>query len=99
MQKKYCSLALYVLGQINFSSFSLLGLLQRGADYSEPDGRSAMWGADEGRGEDRSRSWVLVASGGGGETQRGGGSQWCSRSGVMAVITGHVRSRLLVAGG
>lgn len=41
---------------------------------------------------------VLVTSGGGGEAQRGGGSQ-CSHSGVMAVIAGHVRSRLLMAGG
>lgn len=56
MQKKYCSLALYILGQINFSSFSLLGPLRRGADYSEPDGSSAVSSADEGRWEDRSRS-------------------------------------------
>ena len=40
---------------------------------------------------------VLVTSGGGGETQRGGRAQ-CSHSGVMAGITGHVRSRLLMAG-
>lgn len=41
---------------------------------------------------------VLVTSGGGREAQRGGGSQF-SHSGVMAVITGHVRSRLLMARG
>lgn len=28
MQKKYCSLAPYILGQINFSSVSLLAVLQ-----------------------------------------------------------------------